>query len=74
MKFKKKIRIIIGSLNIGGTEKQIVKIANNLANRGWQIEIITIILTTSKFIQNNSSLKIISHLRRLRKKRLVIDR
>ncbi len=43
MKFKKKIRIIIGSLNIGGTEKQIVKIANNLANRGWQIEIITII-------------------------------
>ena len=43
MKFKKKIRIIIGSLNIGGTEKQVVEIVNNLANRGWKIEIITII-------------------------------
>ena len=42
MALKKKIRIIIGSLNVGGTEKQLVEIINNLAVRNWHIELITI--------------------------------
>ena len=42
MSFKKKIRIIIGSLNVGGTEKQLVQILNGLYKKNWNIEIITI--------------------------------
>ena len=42
LKNKKKIRIIIGSLNVGGTEKQLLKIINNLAKRSWEIELITL--------------------------------
>ena len=33
LKNKKKIRIIIGSLNVGGTEKQLLKIINYLAKK-----------------------------------------
>ena len=42
LKNKKKIRIIIGSLNAGGTEKQLLKIINNLAKKSWEIELITL--------------------------------
>ena len=42
LKNKKKIRIIIGSLNVGGTEKQLLKIINNLVKRSWEIELITL--------------------------------
>ena len=42
LKSKKKIRIIIGSLNIGGTEKQLLKIINYLAKKRWEIELITL--------------------------------
>ncbi|PPR35005.1 MAG: O-antigen biosynthesis glycosyltransferase WbnH [Alphaproteobacteria bacterium MarineAlpha6_Bin4] len=38
----KKIRVIIGSLNVGGTEKQLLKIINNLVEKEWKIEVITI--------------------------------
>jgi len=42
-KNKKKIRIIIGSLNVGGTEKQLLKIINYLSKKkGWEIELITL--------------------------------
>ena len=33
LKNKKKIRIIIGSLKVGGTEKQLLKIINNLVKK-----------------------------------------
>ena len=39
---KKRIRIIIGSLNVGGTEKQLVQILNGLYKNNWNIEIIVI--------------------------------
>ena len=39
---KKKLRIIIGSLNVGGTEKQLIKIVNALSKKNWKIEIITL--------------------------------
>ena len=39
---KKKIRIIIGSLNVGGTEKQLIKIINSLSEKNWEIELITL--------------------------------
>ena len=42
LKNKKKIRIIIGSLNTGGTEKQLLKIINNLVKKNWKIELITL--------------------------------
>ena len=42
LKNKKKIRIIIGSLNVGGTEKQLLKIINYLAKKNWEIELITL--------------------------------
>ena len=42
MILEKKIRIIIGSLNVGGTEKQLLKIVNYLAKKEWEIELITI--------------------------------
>lgn len=42
MNLKKKIRIIIGSLNVGGTEKQLVQILNNLSEKRWNFEIITL--------------------------------
>ena len=42
LKNKKKIRIIIGSLNIGGTEKQLLEIINCLAEKKWGIELITL--------------------------------
>ena len=42
LKSKKKIRIIIGSLNIGGTEKQLLEIINRLAGKKWEIELITL--------------------------------
>ena len=40
LKNKRKIRIIIGSLNVGGTENQLLKIINGLANKKWEIELI----------------------------------
>ena len=40
LKNKKKIRIIIGSLNVGGTEKQLLKIINYLAKKNWEVELI----------------------------------
>ena len=40
MILKKKIRIIIGSLNVGGTEKQLLKIINYLAKKNWEVELI----------------------------------
>ena len=42
LKNKKKIRIIIGSLNVGGTEKQLLEIINRLAEKKWEIELITL--------------------------------
>jgi len=42
LKNKKKIRIIIGSLNVGGTEKQLIKIINSLSEKNWEIELITL--------------------------------
>ena len=42
LKNKKKIRIIIGSLNVGGTENQLLKIINYLAKKNWEIELITL--------------------------------
>ena len=42
LKNKKKIRIIIGSLNVGGTEKQLLKIINYLVKKNWEIELITL--------------------------------
>ena len=42
MSSKKKIRIIIGSLNVGGTEKQVIQILNGLYKKKWSIELITI--------------------------------
>ena len=42
MILKKKIRIVIGSLNVGGTEKQLIQILNDLCKKNWNIEIITI--------------------------------
>ena len=39
---KKKLRIIIGSLNVGGTEKQLLEIINHLAKKRWKIELITL--------------------------------
>ena len=42
LKNKKKIRIIIGSLNVGGTEKQLLEIINRLAGKKWEIELITL--------------------------------
>ena len=42
LKNKKKVRIIIGSLNVGGTEKQLLKIINYLVKKNWQIEVITL--------------------------------
>ena len=39
---KKRIRIIIGSLNVGGTEKQLIQILNGLYKNNWNIEIIVI--------------------------------
>ena len=42
LKNKKKIRIVIGSLNVGGTEKQLLNIVNYLAKKSWKIELITL--------------------------------
>ena len=42
MLIKKKLRLIIGSLNVGGTEKQVVKLVNSLTKKGWEIELFTI--------------------------------
>ena len=42
MLIKKKLRLIIGSLNVGGTEKQVVKLVNYLTKKGWEIELFTI--------------------------------
>ena len=42
MSSKKKIRVIIGSLNVGGTEKQVIQILNGLYKKKWDIELITI--------------------------------
>ena len=42
LKNKKKIRIIIGSLNVGGTEKQLLEIINRLVEKKWEIELITL--------------------------------
>ena len=42
LKNKKKIRIIIGSLNVGGTENQLLKIINYLAKKNWEIELVTL--------------------------------
>ena len=42
LKNKKKIRIVIGSLNVGGTEKQVLNIVNYLAKKSWKIELITL--------------------------------
>ena len=42
LKNKKKIRIMIGTLNVGGTEKQLFKIVNSLAKKNWKIRIITL--------------------------------
>ena len=56
LKNKKKIRIIIGSLNIGGTEKQLLEIINFLAKKNWEIELIT--LKEKGFLINNLNPKI----------------
>ena len=42
LKNKKKIRVIIGSLNVGGTEKQLLEIINHLVEKKWEIELITL--------------------------------
>ena len=61
---KKKLRIIIGSLNVGGTEKQLIKIVNALSKKNWKIEIITLqekgILNkylNKKIVSNNLNIK-----------------
>ena len=61
MSFKKKIRIIIGSLNVGGTEKQLVQILNGLYKKNWNIEIITItnIGELAKILNKNIKIKCI---------------
>ena len=38
----KKIRVIIGSLDVGGTEKQLINILNGLTKKGWDIEVFVI--------------------------------
>lgn len=41
----KSLRIIIGSLNVGGTEKHLAMILPILVQQGWQIKIITLQIT-----------------------------
>ena len=54
MKFNKKIVLLSSSLEGGGSEGVCVNIANNLAIRGWQVELLVLNLNKEAYLDRLS--------------------
>ena len=55
----KKISLLSSSLAGGGSENVCVNIANNLAQKGWQIDLLVLNLKKMKSIKNFYQIKLI---------------